>query len=595
MEKIRPLTPFLSVTPQIGETDVGVAAAQGFRAIVNNRPDGEGEDQPESALLAAAAERHGLAYRHIPVVSGKVTDDDVADFATAMAELRGPVLAFCRTGTRSTTLWALAEAYHLHPDAVLAATSAAGYELDALRPRLEVRWRSGLAAQDSGNVVPMERPVPATTYDAVIVGGGAGGIASASSLKKRRPDLSIAIVEPRDQHYYQPGWTLVGGGVFDRALTERQMASVMPRGVKWIRAAAAAFEPENNQVVLEDGERLSYRTLIVSPGIKLDWAAVEGLQDALGKHGVTSNYLFDMAPYTWELVRSLRGGRALFTQPPMPIKCAGAPQKAMYLACDHWLRTGLLKDIEVEFNTAGAVLFGVKDFVPPLMTYVEKYGANLCFNANLKAIDGPAKKAWFEVKGADGSSETVEKTYDMIHVCPPQCAPDFIRQSPLADAAGWIEVSPETLQHVRYGNIFGLGDACSAPNAKTAAAVRKQAPSVAENVLAVLDGRGPRAIYDGYGSCPLTVERGKIVLAEFGYGGKLLPTFPFLSATKPSRLAWLLKEKLLPPIYWDLMLKGHEWLAKPELLPHEPGRHETQEACDFTDGRVRSGAEVAKR
>jgi sulfide:quinone oxidoreductase len=111
-------------------------------------------------------------------------------------------------------------------------------------------------------------------------------------------------------------------------------------------------------------------------------------------------------------------------------------------------------------------------------------------------------------------------------------------------------------------------------------------------VLAALDGQGPRALYDGYGSCPLTVERGKIVLAEFGYGGKLLPTFPFINATKPSRLAWLLKEKLLPTIYWELMLKGREWLATPTVLPHQPGAHEAQAACDYSepDRRIAKGA-----
>ena len=583
METLARLTPFLSVSPQVVETDLGIVAAQGFKSIVSNRPDGESEDQPGSAELAAAAERNGLDYRHLPVESGKVTDDDVADFAAALSELKGPVLAFCRTGTRSTTLWALSEAYHLAPEAVLSTTAAAGYDLEALRPRLEARWRSGQIAGDAGKVVPMQRVPTAAPYDVVIVGGGSAGISTASSLLKRRPSLTIAIVEPRDKHYYQPGWTLVGGGVFDRAKTERAMADVMPKGVKWIRAAVAGFEPERNEVVLEDGERLPYRTLVAAPGIKLDWAAVDGLKDTLGRNGVTSNYLFEMAPYTWELVQATRGGTALFTQPPMPIKCAGAPQKAMYLACDYWRRKGVLGDIDVSFNTATPVLFGVKDFVPSLMAYVERYRAELCFNANLKAVDGPARKAWFTVKDADGAIETVEKSFDMIHVCPPQTAPDFIRKSPLADKAGWIEVSPETLQHTRYGNVFGLGDGCSAPNAKTAAAARKQAPVVAENVLSVLDGQGPRSIYDGYGSCPLTVERGRIVLAEFGYGGKLLPTFPFINAKKPSRLAWLLKEKLLPPIYWDLMLKGHEWLAAPERLPHEPGAHAAQEACDYTE------------
>ena len=172
---------------------------------------------------------------------------------------------------------------------------------------------------------------------------------------------------------------------------------------------------------------------------------------------------------------------------------------------------------------------------------------------------------------------TVEKDFDMIHVVPPQTAPDFVRKSALADAAGWVEVSPETLQHPRYGNVFGVGDACSAPNAKTAAAVRKQAPVVAENVLALLDGKELRAIYDGYGSCPLTVERGKVILAEFGYGGKLLPTFP-LEPTTPRRSAWLLKARILPHLYWDVMLKGREWLCAPNLLPHQPTAHDKPDA-----------------
>jgi sulfide:quinone oxidoreductase len=583
--KIAKLTPFLAVSPQIAEADLGALAAQGFRAVINNRPDGEAEDQPGSAALSAAAGRVGLEYRHVPVVSGKITDDDVAAFAQALDEVKGPVLAFCRTGTRSTTLWALAEARHLDPEAILATAAEAGYDLAALRPRLDVRWRSAELAASPGRVVEF---APGETHDVVIVGGGSAGLATASSLLRRRPSLTIAVVEPRERHYYQPGWTLVGGGVFDRARTERSMAAVMPKGVRWIRGAVVAFEPERNRVVLEDGTRIAYRTLVAAPGIELHWAGIEGLPKTLGKNGVTSNYLFEMAPYTWELVQTLKRGRALFTQPPMPIKCAGAPQKAMYLACDAWRRRGVLQDVAVEFHTAAPVLFGVKEFVPPLMAYVEKYGAALNLTSNLKAVDGPGRKAWFEVKRADGASETVERSFDMIHVCPPQRAPAFVRDSALADAAGWIEVSPETLRHPRYGNVFALGDACAAPNAKTAAAARKQAPVVALNVLAVLDGKGPRALYDGYGSCPLTVERGKILLAEFGYGGKLLPTFPFINGTKPSRLAWLLKEKMLPTIYWELMLKGREWLAKPTVLPHEPGAHDAQAACDYTEPKQRA-------
>jgi sulfide:quinone oxidoreductase len=419
------------------------------------------------------------------------------------------------------------------------------------------------------------------THDVVIVGGGAGGLATAASLLRRDPALDIAVIEPREEHYYQPGWTLVGGGVFQRSDTERRMADVMPRKAHWIRAAVAAFEPARHCVVLEDGSRIGYRALVVAPGVTLDWQSVEGLTETLGRNGVTSNYRFDLAPYTWELVQGLRAGRAVFTQPPMPIKCAGAPQKAMYLSCDHWLDRGRLADIEVSFYNAGAVLFGVADYVPALQAYVNRYRAQVNFRHTLVAVDGPARRAWFDVQDGD-SQRQVAVDFDMLHVCPRQTASAFVRNSPLADAGGWVEVSPETLMHPRYGNVFGLGDACSAPNAKTAAAVRKQAPVVAENVIAVLGGRTPRALYDGYGSCPLTVERGKIVLAEFGYGGRLMPSLPswLLDGTRPTRLAWFLKEKMLPAIYFDMMLKGREWLAAPMLLPHAPLPHEVQPACD---------------
>ena len=240
----------------------------------------------------------------------------------------------------------------------------------------------------------------------------------------------------------------------------------------------------------------------------------------------------------------------------------------MYLSGDAWVRRGVLKDIDIQFMNAGGVLFGVKDYVPALMDYVRKYDATLNFFHNLVSVDGPAKTATFKVAKPDEQPEQVTVEFDMMHVCPPQVAPDFIRVSPLADAAGWVDVDQATLRHKSFDNIWSLGDVMNAPNAKTAAAARKQAPTVADNILADIEGRSPVAAYDGYGSCPLTVERGKIVLAEFGYGGVLKPSFPkfLIDGTRPSRAAWFLKEKLLPPVYWSAMLKGKEWMAKPEPL-----------------------------
>ncbi|MCP5384251.1 MAG: NAD(P)/FAD-dependent oxidoreductase [Altererythrobacter sp.] len=398
------------------------------------------------------------------------------------------------------------------------------------------------------------------SHEVVIIGGGAAGIATASSLLKRRRSLDIAIVEPAEDHFYQPGWTMVGGGIFEPSDTRRSMASVMPKGTSWIKQAAASFQPEDNQVTLADGTTITYKLLVVAPGIRLAWEKIDGLKATLGKNGVTSNYGYELSPYTWQLVQQMKSGRAIFTQPVMPIKCAGAPQKAMYLSCDHWNRNGVLGDIEVEFRNAGGVLFGVPDYVPALMGYVEKYAIGLNLGQNLVAVDGSSQTATFKTEDGEVTTE-----FDMLHVVPPQVAPQFLADSPLAGETGFVDVDQNTLQHVRYPNVFGLGDAGSMPNAKTAAAARKQAPVVAVNALQQLDGKGPKAGYDGYGSCPLTVERGKIVLAEFGYGGQLQPSFPtwLIDGTKPQRLSWMLKADALPWIYWNGMLKGREWLAGP--------------------------------
>ena len=258
----------------------------------------------------------------------------------------------------------------------------------------------------------------------------AAAIAAAASLLKRRPSLSVAIVEPAEVHYYQPGFTLVGAGVFKPEVTKRPMASVIPDKAVWIKKSVAEFAPESDEVVLDDGSRLRYRALIASPGIKLDWDAIQGLVETLGRNGVTSNYRYDLAPYTLSSRRTLRGGRALFTQPPMPIKCAGAPQKAMYLSCEHWRRAGALANMEVEFHNAGAVLFGVPAYVPALMEYVKRYGIDLRLESKLVAVDGPAKIATFEQKEPDGVVTRVQRDFAMMHAVPPQRAPDFVAREP---------------------------------------------------------------------------------------------------------------------------------------------------------------------
>ena len=534
-------------------------------SLVCNRPDGESQDQVAFETLSAAAEALGITVVNLPFKSGEQTDAQVQKFADLLDEAQAKsekVHAYCRTGNRSTCLWsAAAVSRGASAQEVLATAKEAGFDVsDAVKPYVKDNELTASSAPNEGAAKP--------SFDVVIVGAGSGGIAAAASLLKRKGDLRIALIDPAESHYYQPGWTMVGGGVFNNTQTKRNMRDLIPHNVSWIKQSVVGFTPTENTVQLDNEQSLHYQQLIVAPGLVLNWDGIKGLEESLGKNGVTSNYSYEHSAYTWELVKGLKKGRAIFTQPPMPIKCAGAPQKALYLSGDHWYRTGALKDISIDFFNAGGVLFGVAAYVPALQSYIDKYKAKTHFNHTLVEVDGANKRAYFKSSEAGKENEVICEEFDMIHVCPPQKSPEFVAKSALADAGGWLDVDQFSLQHKKFANVWGLGDVMNTPNAKTMAAVRKQVPVVAANIINTLKGQELQAGYDGYGSCPLTVERGKIVLAEFGYGGKLLPSFPsfLLNGTRPTWAAWILKKDMLPAIYWHAMLKGREWLAAPKKL-----------------------------
>lgn len=395
-------------------------------------------------------------------------------------------------------------------------------------------------------------------HDVLIVGGGAAGISVAANLRRKNKEIDIAIIEPSEVHYYQPGFTIIGSGQYTLKKAGKQEKDLIPSNVTWIKDYADSFQPDDNSVTLKSGDKVSYDYLVVCPGLQLDWDKIKGLKDTLGKNGVSSNYSAETVEYTWECLKNLKGGTALFTQPPMPIKCAGAPQKIMYMAADLFRRKGIADKFTIEFCNAGPGMFGVPFFAKALSQVVADYGITTQFSHNLVAIDGEKKEATFDVT-KDEKTEQVTKSFDYIHVSPPQSAPDFIKNSPLASEAGWVPVDKNSLQHDKYKNVFSLGDVTNTPNAKTAAAVRKQVPVVACNILASMAGTELSTKYDGYGSCPLTTSIGKVMLAEFSYGGKVTPSFPLLDPRTNSWMWWIGKKIGFPWMYWSLMLKGSEF------------------------------------
>src|SRR5690606_9383338 len=380
-------------------------------------------------------------------------------------------------------------------------------------------------------------------HSVVIVGGGTAGISVAAKLRRTQPELDVAIVEPAQFHYYQPAWTLMGGGAYKDKATTLTLSSVLPAGMVHIEQAVAEVRADDNQLLLGNGDVIGYDQLVLAAGIQINWVAIKGLPETLGINGVTSNYRYDLAPYTWELVQQFKGGTAIFTQPAGAVKCPGAPQKALYLSADYWRQQGVQVN-SLQFRTGAPAVFGVPFYAKALNQIMASYEADARFTQVLVEVRGEEKIAVFETS-KDGEKVREEVAFDLLHVVPPQSAPDFIRTSALANAEGWLDVNQQTLRHARYANVFGLGDCTSTPNSKTAAAIKSQVPVLVANLLSARAQQELAAQYDGYAACPLTTSRNKVLLAEFTYGGVISTTLP-LDSRIPRRFYGWLKRSFLP-------------------------------------------------
>ena len=392
----------------------------------------------------------------------------------------------------------------------------------------------------------------------VIVGGGAGGISVAARLFRALKKPDVAIIEPSKAHYYQPLWTLIGGGVFKKEVSQRAERGLIPRGATWIEESVGELCPQDNTVMTDTGRMVTYDYLVLAPGIQLDWYKIKGLEGNLGKDGLCSNYAYEQCEQTWQTIRSFSGGQAIFTQSSTPIKCAGAPQKIMYLADEIFRKNSVREKTTIRFITGMPTIFSVKEYGNTLLEVIARKGIETTFRHDLVEVRPASKEAVFV--NLDENSELVLH-YDMLHITPPMSAPDFIKRSHLATTEGplkgWVKVDKNTLQNPDYPNVFALGDAAGLPTSKTGAAVRKQAPVLVHNLLEVMRiAEGPHFdSYDGYTSCPLVTGYGKVVLAEFDYNQKPKETFPF-NQNKERLSMYLLKAYGLPLMYWQGMLKG---------------------------------------
>ena len=426
----------------------------------------------------------------------------------------------------------------------------------------------------------------------VIIGGGLAGISTAARLANTLSNPDIIIVEPNPKSVsYQPGCTLVSAGIYTKADIDYNTKDFLPKGVTLLKDKAIDFNPEANKVALESGETLTYDFLIIAAGLALDYGAIKGLEEigdaytvgdaskilkVFGDSGITSVYNVDSAVAMWEqtqkFIQKAKNGqkvKGVFTDPNTAIKCGGAPKKVMYLTNARLNEANARANAELAFYADSGKLFGVKEYADAIEKQFIARDMKWNFNHNLAAVDIAKKVAIFDKhwqeKGAYDKDleeyeiinkhENVEVSFDLLHITPPQKAPTEIGKSAVGSAKGWIPVDKETLQHVKYKNIFSLGDIAAVPMGKTGGSVRKQYKVLVDNLVAVMEGKEPTAKYGGYTVCPLITDIGKVMLAEFDWTAKPTPSFP-LDPTQERYIWWLLKVYLLKPMTQYGMLSG---------------------------------------
>ncbi|MCG5514582.1 MULTISPECIES: NAD(P)/FAD-dependent oxidoreductase [unclassified Ectothiorhodospira] len=413
-------------------------------------------------------------------------------------------------------------------------------------------------AASSGLLYPgAARAVP-TNARIVIVGAGAAGLSCATRLSRELDGSQITLIDRREEHYYQPGFTLVGTGVWGVAKTTDKNSRYIPSGVSWIQDMVAEYDPDNNRVITDDGRTVKYDYLMVATGLQINYTDIEGMStDLIGQRGVGCVYdRPDHAQRTWSALDHFvdNGGVGLFTRPPGAIKCAGAPLKVTMLTESRLKERSTRDRAEMHYLPPGAGLFSQPDADDFLSKHFPERGIQIHWDHPLRAIDPDAKTATFATPLGD---ETLD--YDFIHVVPPMSAPDSLRESELAAQEapfqGWLEVDRHTLQHNRYPNVFGAGDINGVPIGKTAASVKSQVPVAVENMIQAIQGRENSARYDGYTSCPLITELGKAILVEFDYDLNMKPSFPFISPYEEHWVPWVMKDRLLLAAY-RAMLRG---------------------------------------
>lgn len=386
-------------------------------------------------------------------------------------------------------------------------------------------------------------------HDVVVLGAGNAGISLAARLR-RLGCRDVLVVAPSATHLYRPMLNYVGGG--QAALAELTMStrSVVPRGVEWLRDRAVAVHPDRHEVETAKGERVGYTDLVVATGLEEDLGAVEGLEPALVSGWASTPHLEDRAERTWEAMRPMRRGRVVFTLPPEPAPCGGTGLKPLFLAADHWRRTGALRDVEIHLVTPFASVLDLPVVDGTLGARLEALGVRVHHGARVASLDHVSRT----VRVASAGGTTTLEQVDHAVVVPHYRGPSWLAALSSGDA-GLVDVDPETMAHRAAPDVWSLGDVADLRTRPSGGGLRRQVDVLSDNIARRRLGQELRR-YDGYTIIPVTTDRRRVLLAEMDRDGVPQPTVRWPDLTSPSTWLWAFDRYVEPRVYRYALLRG---------------------------------------
>ncbi|MFZ0325393.1 MAG: FAD/NAD(P)-binding oxidoreductase [Actinomycetes bacterium] len=411
----------------------------------------------------------------------------------------------------------------------------------------------------------------------LILGGGTAGTMVANKLRPRlsHDDWQITVVDRDDVHLYQPGYLFIPFGIYQPDEVVKPRHQFIPDGVEFVLGAVDKVLPDENKVLLADGQELGYDQLVIASGTTPRPDQTPGMDGALFRDSVHEFYTFDGARALADKLKTWDGGKLVIHIVDMPIKCPVAPLEFTFLADSFFRENGVRDQVEITYVTP---LPGA--FTKPVAS---KYLGGMLDERKI------ALESDFMVERVDEETKTLvsfderEVPFDLLVTIPLNMGADFVARSGLGDELNYVPVDKGTLLSTKHDNIWAVGDASNIPASKAGSVAHFSVEIFTENFLRHVEGLPMTERFDGHANCFVESGDGKAMLIDFNYDTEPLPgkyplpgvgPFSLLKETEVNHWGKL----MFRWIYWNALLPGRE-LPLPALMSLA-GKETTKESVE---------------